>query len=261
MRRNLARIALVLAGPVMMSGAVQAAIITTATGTNGADSWVQANSAGTNNGSSQVVNVRTSDSSTGTVRNDLTYLRFDISSIQPGTVTNASLGLYNNRAPLGGSYNRKINVYGLLNGDAGDSATGWTESGINYNNAPGLVSPPPTNGSSSGIDSTRTVLLGYFTTGGTTGDLISTGDLSALASFLNADTNGLVTLILATDDTTNSNQERYASKEATSLSSGPAVTAGTYAPRLEVSVAIPEPASLGGLGVMGLALRRRARRA
>jgi hypothetical protein len=65
------------------------------------------------------------------------YLNFDLSRIS-GTITQAKLRVYANTASTNG-----ISVWGV-------SSTGWTETGITYNNAPAAGRTVATSGAVTG---------------------------------------------------------------------------------------------------------------
>ncbi|MFA5204239.1 MAG: DNRLRE domain-containing protein [Lentisphaeria bacterium] len=162
-----------------------------------------------------------------------TYLRFDTAGLT-GTVQTASLRL--DFVNVGSA--TTLNVYGL-----NDSASGqnWGESAITWNNAPGNDTS-----SSTGMDAGSTTLLGSFAVNGN-----GFANLSAasLATFLNADTDHLVTFILV--PTAGVNVQAY-SKD---------VTVATSAMYPTLSGTVPEPASalilLAGAGSLALGRRRR----
>lgn len=181
-----------------------------------------------------------------------TYLRFDLDAIGPLETEIAWLELTASSS-TGSEY--AFDVYGLLDGHAGEN---WIETGsgsITWNNAPG--NDPDSLGGVLGDD---TVYLGQFSTAGhTPGQVLQFGS-PELVDFLNADTDGQATLILTrfthSDDYFDHSNAFY-SKE------GSLAAMGDYslAPRLMV-YAIPEPSAfvLSLFGVLFLACTRRGRR-
>jgi hypothetical protein len=190
------------------------------------------------------------------------YISFNIASIKPFIIEDATLTLTVSDSILGNADNANqvysFSVYGLKNG-AGDK---WTEgtgttaapgvNGINWNNAPGN-----NTASGNGVTSLATSLGSFTLTGrGTPGQQIV---IPGLAPFLRADSNNLTTFIITRDtrqitaDDTNNVVHNFASREQ-----GPAL-----APQLTVITALaPEPGALallgvGLLGMMALPLRRK----
>jgi len=218
--------ALLALGLVLGADHDQAVTITTADG-DGADAFVERFDNGfpdredTNYGTD--VNVRTR-AVVGLGLYRKSYLRFDLSGIT-GEIVSASFGLTGNNSEAAGEI---INVYGLTDGVTGDGApgpSGWIENGdpsITFNNAPA--------NDTSGIGLTAdATLLGTFVKGFV--DATTEFTDPALVTFLNNDSNGLVTLIVA-PSTTAGGDVSWHSKE------GP----GT-APTLSLTVA-PAPFSL-----------------
>ena len=121
------------------------------------------------------------------------YVRFDLASLpKPAkTATSATLGLQ--LAPSEGNSPADrvwtFNVYGLKDGNAGEN---WSEKTANWNNAPANLATSPL-----GLTPDAT-LLGTFTiTGkGTPGQVVQLSS-PELLKFLQSDTNGEVTFILA----------------------------------------------------------------
>ena len=182
---------------------------------------------------------------TATSRNRLGILRFDLSEVS-GDMSGASVTLYET-----GNNSRTVTVYGLLDGDAGES---WDESTISYSTAPAISAITGTSGApATAFDAARTVLLGTFgTTGSTTENL--TFSSAELDAFLAADTNDLVTLYFYRDGggavTLRTKEFNYTG----TIGAPPTLTM----PNAEV----PEPAALSllGLAAMGLSARRRRAR-
>ena len=241
-------------------GALPAAAltITTADGV-GADTYVRWREAepesDTNSG--DATSVRVNDpriqNSTGFTNTRKPYLRFDLSAVGADLVSDATLELTYAGTATGELRDSVIRVFGLDDGDPGES---WGELDITWNNAPGNFQ------SCCNVDLNVATFLGEFTREGAlaAGELVSFSS-AALVDFLNADTDGQVTLMLAGVG----NGQRpgslatgvfsaFTSKEDATVAAGTA-----QAPTLELEVVpIPEPgtAMLLGIGLVALAARR-----
>jgi hypothetical protein len=223
--------------------------ITTAFG-SGADAWVTENSdVSGGDGTGAALNARYAS---GSDRNEYIFLRFDLAEITAGSVTTSSLNLTAYRTEA----NYRLNIYGLNDNASGQN---WDEATVQFDGAPGLVFD--SDSSTRGLVGADTTLLGgNILENATEGAVLSFSDAD-LISFLNADTDGLVTFLIERE-TNVGGQARFASKEATTLDSGGTpVAAGTYASYLQVdATAIPEPgtyALLGGLLALGYVMVRR----
>ncbi|NQT37220.1 MAG: PEP-CTERM sorting domain-containing protein [Planctomycetes bacterium] len=169
-------------------------IITTADG-NGADASVigENNNLQNNNyGSDAHLTAQdyTADSSW------LTLLRFDISD-SPDVISNAMLDLTRFSTYNTGPYH----IHGLNDSENADD---WGEGTITYMNAPGLTFAGVGR---EDVDLTKAPLLGM----GSAATVAQSFSGAALDSFLNADTDGLVTFILTPD--ANGNGIQWGSKE------------------------------------------------
>ena len=119
-------ISLAIAAALILSNS-SADVIKTSDGT-GADTYVNYFGDNSNYGSDIFIRMN---------KNYVGYLKFDLSSIGPNTVTDANLALYGTPIPASPpGYDYDFPVYGLL-----DGSDDWGESTIKYNNAP-LVSNP-----------------------------------------------------------------------------------------------------------------------
>jgi hypothetical protein len=179
-------------------------------------------------------------------RNSHIVLRFDLSGVPAftsGTLNGATLSLIKHR-DLGGP--GPLHVYGVDDSASGDALADWSETGLTYNNA--LWLDQDSTFDDYDFESWLTD-LGDIATGGVSGDahtLTGTG----LEAFLAADTNNLVTLIVAADMGT-IDFYKYASKETTTLEdSGGSGSAGDFAPSLSLDI-IPEPSALMLLAAAG----------
>ena len=168
-------------------------------------------------------------------------IRFDVSSLS-GPVASASLSL----EQVSGS-GADFQVYGIpdLGTDENFDQSTYTYNASAYKFG-GTQDGATTDG---GLQKTNLTLLGGFsTTGAQSVDFSSTG----LLDFVNADSNGIVTLIIY-QSTQNKADRAFASSEDT-LGRGPQLVLTT----------IPEPsaiASIAGLGALVLVMLRRRRTA
>jgi hypothetical protein len=185
--------------------------VTTAMG-NGADTYVtndSSQSATSTHGAEVRIRVRNLEAT----RQKIGYLRFDISEVA-GDMTGATLSMTTTYLK---SSAKTWNVYGLTD----ETLDSWAEGTTNYTNAPGMLTP--LEGNNLGhydFDATKLTLLGTITSpaapGGVTGNynIVFSSDptLLSLGSFLNADTNKLVTLVLIAQG---DGEHEFATKENT----------------------------------------------
>lgn len=160
------------------------------------------------------------------------YIRFDIS----GAVGNMSGTLLQFYITQGGA-SRTWNVYGLIDNAVDDA---WGEMTVTYDTAPGFLPTDPVDNGTYVIDTTKMTLLGTLAVTSATGLFTSNPATLDLAPFLNADTNGLVTLALVA---TGSDRQYYvAAKEG--LVANPTWSAPTLImPNASLGGAInPQPA-------------------
>ncbi len=242
--------------------ATDAAIISTADG-NGADAMVRqdgSNLGDTNFGADGRIWARTNASND---RFDAIFLRFDISDYVSGSFTGpVTLGLTKWRDD---DTLTDLIVYGLnesvdtwIEGDGGTDNNPVGE--LTYDNAPGIAQD--SDFGDNDIDLTEVSVLvsdaeGFQLTGNE-GDEITVSDADFL-TFLNADTDGLVTFIIArTDD--DGGIDDIATKETTDLATSTG-SAGDFAPTLSFDgTLVPEPATVALLGLGGLVMLSRKRR-
>jgi hypothetical protein len=173
------------------------------------------------------------------------YIEFDISSYGQQQIHHAELQLH--ILPGDGDPNQRLWTFALYG--LGESYDTWSQTALTWSNAPG-------NDDSGGeFNPNRTTWLDTFTILGLDGDgepITLTGDAdSALAQFLQADTDGKVTFLIGRSDASSLGQQtthRFASSE---------YALGQYAPQLTV---LPEPATISILCLGATALLRRSRK-
>ncbi|EDY20747.1 hypothetical protein CfE428DRAFT_1944 [Chthoniobacter flavus Ellin428] len=183
--------------------------------TAAADAYVQASgtSADTNYGTQSVLAVKQG----GPTVNGLdrkTYIRFNLGSAPTGGFTSASFKLTATTGwPVGTAVT--FSVYGLRDLSAGDVGGGWDESSITWNNAPANDTASPDGFLSDAIP------LGTFTVIGSASAQVVSFTSPELITFLNNDTNKLVTLCLSRVDTNAADNTSFNSHES---GSGPTLT-------------------------------------
>lgn len=224
---------------ILVTTGVQAEIVEIDTGFgNGADAYIsnRTGDRGTNWGSSDSLLLRNDGNNSGGWHRH-SYLRFDLGGVG-ATVTNVAFDvaltyntLINNEASIANIWD--IEIYGLLDGASGNT---WSETGITWNNAPG------NNTGSNGFTSDFQLLGTMSIQGVPVGSRISYSS-STLVDFLNADTDGLVTLGLRrVNPVRTATSFILASKENTSYG----------APSLSLYTdAIPEPSTIAFVGIFG----------
>ena len=202
--------------------------ITTAFG-NGADAQTDEYNKSSTAGGNSAINVRWLNTTAD--RNDNIVLRFDISHLGKAVVTNAALELVKYRNHGGGP----MCLYGVINGQPGDTLGDWSEATLSYANAP-WIEQDETFDDNDLIGTNVVKLINAFPVAGDSGDVMSSQS-EDLLTFIQSDTNGLVTLILTRENLVEAAQERFATKEATTLDdgggSGPV---GSFAPKLVLGV-------------------------
>jgi len=233
-------------GTTYQSVVEDVAVIPTSIG-SGADAYIESRydnpaTENQNFGSSTTLELKNNGNPASSWLYRKSYLRFDTSALGGHQTLDATLKL----TPYGtDSSSQTFNLFGLLDGDAGES---WAETGITWNNA------PANDTADNDIDLSRATLLAQFA-GGASGATIELGS-SALLDFINADTDGLITLIVTRetyDPSFGGSQHRFRSREYGDSDD-------LFAPTLILVNNIPEPTSLALLALGGLAARLRRRR-
>jgi len=189
------------------------------------------------------------------------YMQFDLSSLVPSQISSAALALEVNLQNNGSgptTYTYNVEVWGLNEGGNEAWIEGTGQTGVTGATPPNPLvwNNAPANLTGNVFDTSLATLLGSFSISVTANDQvlgqsfgINSTTSPALLSFLQADTDGLATLMLRRVDTNGGNNLSFASRTNTTRA----------APTLSVE-AIPEPSSLlvcGGLLGVGLWLRRR----
>ena len=183
-------------------------VLTTASGTKGADAFVQFGAGTTNYGGASDLTIKYGGNDTaGTNRK--AYVRFDLSELN-FPISDASLtlavGINNGGSTNTTPQNFTLNLYGLNDGTtAGADVLGedWDESTITWNNGPANIVAGEGAGNSvktgtGTADGGEAVLIGSFsvTSEQTTGSIVIAASGPDLVNFLSADTDGQVTFII-----------------------------------------------------------------
>lgn len=193
-------IAAVLATGLAAAAHAEDINITTSHGT-GADTFAYSVQPDTPQGAQVYVDAK----SVANVR--LAYFRFDLSSVDVDTITNATfkLAAYYTAAAV------TIEVYGLTN----ESLDAWDEATLTWNNAPARAGNV--------FDSQKVTLLGTFDLPFIPGPAAQSVNFTstALVNFLKTDTNGKVSILLRV--LTADKHVRFASKENVSGYAVPAL--------------------------------------
>jgi hypothetical protein len=213
---------------------VQALVTVTTADGNGADTYLSNDGQGSNYGPDSVhgedTSLRAFRQLEG-VRSKAAYIRFDLTNIA-GDMSGATLTF--EATFLKGS-SKTVDVYGLKDGD--DDF--WDESTTTYNNAPGLLAATLGNYA---LDTAKMTLLGTITTpavGGAYPVSFSSNPANLpLTSFLDADTNKLVTFLFIGTD----NEGEFASKEHETFNP-PTLTLPNAVIGVRTSAAYPDPAN------------------
>jgi len=178
-------------------------IVTTAVG-NGADATVYNDGdrgPGTNGGGSDYLEVRYWENT----RFRATFIRFDISDVQDqadGAVIGCTTSDVTKMLDV-----REFTIYGLTD----ESFDSWDEGNISYNNAPGFESAPAGNFNLTEDLDELTSITVY---GDSTGSYFYSESSAEMDSFINNDTNSLVTLVIVRTYSNNDDIFMFNSKEA-----------------------------------------------
>ena len=227
-----------------------------------ADTWVREDSSASNRDGDGFMNARTDSDADD---NDVVLLQFDVSSIA-GPSAGVSLNLTWYRSD--GSTGKNLSLYGINDLAADDSF--WDETTVTYDSAPGLIpdglDPPTEIGLGHDDDDVHDLDISNLTPlvlnqdygPQVEGDLY-TFSSAVLDTFLNADTNGLVTFLITRNTDPSSNQARFTQKEAAAFNSGALVPPGGAGAYLD-NVTVPEPGTAGMLFLAATMLIRPWRR-
>lgn len=217
---------------LMWAGSTAHGAILTTVGNTATDS-----SATTADGSTGDLGIKTNSNG---ANNRVTWINFNRSAAE-ASITSASVGL--TVAVQGGAGAYTFSLYGIPNLDAKD---GFVPSATNFANS----TPDYVVGSGTRVGTIPVLLTQTTVTAPGTGGAITFSPNSALTSFLNADTNGTVSFLVS-----------VASGGTGSWAIYGLGTGATNAAKLQTNAdAVPEPVSLGFVGLCSVAMLRRVRR-
>ena len=175
-------------------------------------------------------------------------LRFDLAPIAGGTVTSAQLDLRD----TGQRAACTLNFRGLNDGEPGQN---WDEATTTGSTAPGVIWDGLHTTTMEDTGSTMTTLLGTMVLPVVGENALVTFSSAGteLVDFLNADTDGMVNIVINYTSGNPGQKRQFASNNHASYA------APTLVLEFDPAPAIPEPAGLGLLGVALLAMRRKRR--
>lgn len=217
------------------------------------DTWVREDSPDSNRNADGFINARTDIDADD---NDVIFLRFPTAALS-GDALSATLTLYWQRDD--GSTANTLSLWGLNDGTAGETL--WDETTITYNTAVGLIPDgmDPTAETAAAHDANDvrdldianlTLLVDEQPYGPQVLNAPYSFSSAALATFINADSNGELTFLITRGTLgTSGNQARFWQKEAD----------GGIGAVLGVTL-VPEPSALALFGLGGLAYAFRRRR-
>jgi hypothetical protein len=245
----------VVAITVGFSGIVQGTLLTPT-----ADSFVKSDQASDNFGADSFLQIKETSDLGGTRK---VWLQFNVSGIENAStaVSSATLSLpfvYSGLGAFtnGDSYTFDYHVYGLNNAASGQN---WVEgtgtysspasTGINWNNAPGNET------TTNSVIDTQVTSLGSFSITGTGIGQTFTVSGANLVNFLNADTNGLATIIVLQATPQDDPSENYVHAIGS-------IQGSAHATLDVTTTAVPEPTGLvllatALLGLAAYAWRKR----
>ena len=214
-------------------------VLTTASGTLGADSYVAQGSTTTNFGTDFTVKSKNNTDTT----DRLLYMRFDISSVSD-LVTGGSLTLKastDTGDTVGTLPAESFSLFVLTDQDWDN----WVESGlggITWSNAPARL------GSSDTFDASMAVQIATGTTTAGASSLTFTLD-SSIGTYITADTNDMLTLMIRRNTNAATTDSFFSKEDTNPLAVAPTLSLTT----------VPEPSSIPALflGLAALLVRRR----
>lgn len=213
---------LVLAAALMLAAGPASAVVIvdihTSDGASGADAYVRLGQATTNFGNSSGLVIKDSGGGSTTRKG---YVRFDLAGLDKSRILSATLELTVHTNNGVGAWN--VNVFGLNDGDAGET---WIEGNGGGDNIPAgeiVWNNAPANGSNNSILGGQTGDLADLSVGSGAnappGTLVSVTS-AHLAQFLRTDTDGLATIIMNRNNTggnTGGNNLVFRTKEDATL--------------------------------------------
>jgi hypothetical protein len=219
-------------------------------------------------GAATSINIRTITTPVTGNRNEIIALRFDLTGVNLANVSAATLNMVWHRDSNTNS--RPWVLYGVNDGAVGGDNNGmtpgyddntWAEATVRMSTMPGLIYDG--DSTTQGVNATTTTNLGTgtFVPAAAVKGTVYTFNAASLLPFLSSHPDNLVSLLVAApSNSTQTGQDRFATKEATSLDAGtPTGAAGFFAPYLELTV-VPEPATAVLATCISLAMVSVARR-